>query len=152
MLFDRRTVIIGAATLAAVRTADSATAGAVEVQMNTPTERVLGIGGLFFRSRDPKKLAQWYQLNLGIDHRVWQQAAGPTAFTPFAMDTDYFGSKQQAWMVNFRVRSLDAMVAQLQKSNIEVKVDPEKSPYGRFARLHDPEGNPIELWEPASPA
>jgi predicted enzyme related to lactoylglutathione lyase len=67
------------------------------------------------------------------------------------MDTDYFGSKQQAWMVNFRVRSLDAMVAQLQKSNIEVKVDPEKSAYGRFARLHDPEGNPIELWEPASP-
>jgi len=54
------------------------------------------------------------------------------------MDTDYFGSKQQAWMVNFRVRSLDAMVAQLQKSNIEVKVDPEKYPNGRFARLHDP--------------
>ena len=120
--------------------------------MNTPTERVLGIGGLFFRSRDPKTLAQWYQLNLGIDHQVWQQAAGPTAFTPFAMDTDYFGSKQQAWMLNFRVRSLDAMVAQLQKSNIEVKVDPEKYPYGRFARLHDPEGNPIELWEPAGPA
>jgi glyoxylase I family protein len=95
--------------------------------MNTPTERVLGIGGLFFRSHDPKKLAQWYQLNLGIDHRVWQQAAGPTAFTPFAMNTDYFGSEQQAWMVNFRVRSLDAMVAQLQKSNIEVNVDTEKS-------------------------
>lgn len=120
--------------------------------MNLPAERVLGIGGLFFRSRDPKKLAQWYQANLGIDHRVWQQAAGPTAFTPFAMDTDYFGSKEQAWMVNFRVRNMDAMVAQLQKSNIEVKVDPEKSPYGRFARLHDPDGNPIELWEPASPA
>jgi catechol 2,3-dioxygenase-like lactoylglutathione lyase family enzyme len=124
----------------------------VEVQMNTPTERVLGTGGLFFRSRDPKILAQWHQLNLGIDHQVWHQAAGPTAFTPFATDTDYFGSKQQAWMVNFRVRSLDAMVAQLQKSNIEVKVDPEKYPYGRFARLHDPEGNPIELWEPATPA
>jgi glyoxylase I family protein len=151
MLIDRRTVIFGAATLAAVGT-DSATPNTVEVQMNTPTECVLGIGGLFFRSRDPKQLAQWYQLNLGIDHRVWQQAAGPTAFTPFAVDTDYFGSKQQAWTVNFRVRSLDAMVAQLQKSNIEVKVDPEKSPYGRFARLHDPEGNPIELWEPASPA
>jgi glyoxylase I family protein len=152
MLIDRRTMIIGATTLAAVKTAESVTPDTVEVQMNTPTERVLGIGGLFFRSRDPKKLAQWYELNLGIDHRVWQQAAGPTAFTPFAMDTDYFGSKQQAWMVNFRVRSLDAMVAQLQKSNIEVKVDPEKSPYGRFAKLHDPEGNPIELWEPASPA
>ena len=159
MLIDRRTVIIGAATLAAVRTAESATPDTVDVQMNTPTERVLGIGGLFFRSREPKKLAQWYQLHLGIDpvpadygHRVWQQAAGPTVFTPFAMDTDYFGSKQQAWMVNFRVRSLDAMVAQLQKSNIEVKVDPEEYPNGRFARLHDPEGNPIELWEPASRA
>lgn len=118
--------------------------------MNLPTERVQGIGGLFFRSRDPKKLAQWYEVNLGIDHQVWQQAAGPTAFTPFSMDTGYFGSKQQGWMVNFRVRSLDAMVAQLQKAGIEVKVDLEKSPYGRFARLHDPEGNPIELWEPAS--
>jgi catechol 2,3-dioxygenase-like lactoylglutathione lyase family enzyme len=156
MLIDRRTMIIGAATLAAVGTAETAAPDTVKVQMNTPAERVLGIGGLFFRSRDPKKLAQWYQLHLGIDplpadygHRVWQQAAGPTAFTPFAMDTDYFGSKQQGWMINFRVRSLDAMVAQLQKSNIEVKVDPEKSPYGRFARLHDPDGNPIELWEPA---
>jgi predicted enzyme related to lactoylglutathione lyase len=150
MLIDRRTMIIGA--LAAISTAESATPNTVEVQMNTPTERVLGIGGVFFRSRDPKKLAQWYQLNLGIDPRVWQQAAGPTAFTPFAMDTEYFGSKEQAWMLNFRVRSLDAMVAQLQKANIEVKVDPEKYPYGRFARLHDPEGNPIELWEPESPA
>jgi hypothetical protein len=90
-LIDRRTVIIGAAALAAVRTAESAKGDTAEVQMNTPTERVLGIGGLFFRSRDPKKLAQWYELNLGIDHRVWQQAAGPTAFTPFAMDPDYFG-------------------------------------------------------------
>ena len=151
MPIDRRTMIIGAAALAVAKTAESATPDTVEAQTNAPTERVLGIGGFFFRSRDPKKLAQWYQLNLGIDHRVWQQAAGPTAFTPFAMDTDYFGSKQQAWMVNFRVRNLDAMVAQLQKSNIEVKVDPEKSPYGRFARLHDPEGNPIELWEQASP-
>jgi glyoxylase I family protein len=54
--------------------------------------------------------------------------------------------------VNFRVRSLDAMVAQLQKADIPVKVSSEKYPNGRFARLHDPEGNPIELWEPASPA
>ena len=158
MLIDRRSVIFGATTLAAVRPAASATPDTVEAPTNTPTERVLGIGGLFFRSRDPKQLAQWYQLHLGIDpvptdygHPVWQQAAGPTAFTPFAMHTNYFGAKQQAWMVNFRVRSLDAMVAQLQQSGIEVKVDPKKYPNGRFARLHDPEGNPIELWEPASP-
>jgi len=127
--------------------------------MTSPTERVVGIGGLFFRSRDPKALAQWYQIHLGIDpvpmdygQRPWQQAAGPTAFGPFSMDTDYFGSRQQAWMVNFRVRSLDAMVAQLRRSEIEVKVDPQSYPNGRFARLHDPEGNPIELWEPAGPS
>jgi glyoxylase I family protein len=144
-------MMIGTVTLAAIGTAESAGLDAGKVQMDTPTERVLGIGGLFFRSRDPKGLAQWYQANLGIDHQVWHQAAGTTAFTPFAMDTDYFGSQQQAWMVNFRVRSLDAMVAQLQKSSIEVKVDPKKYSYGRFARLHDPDGNPIELWEPSSP-
>lgn len=151
MMIDRRTVLIGVASLTVVRTTESAVPNTGEVQMNTPTERVLGIGGLFFRSHDPKKLTQWYQVHLGIDQPSWQQAAGPTAFNPFPMDTNYFGSKQQGWMVNFRVRNLDAIVAQLQKSDIEVKVDPEKYPYGRFARLHDPEGNPIELWEPASP-
>src|SRR5579862_5897374 len=131
MLIDRRSVIFGATTLAAVRTAESTAPATVEEQTKTPKERVLGIGGLFFRSRDPKQLAQWYLLHLGIDpvpedygHKGWQQAAGPTVFAPFAMDTGYFGSKEQAWMVNFRVRSLDAMVAQLQKSNIDVKVDP----------------------------
>lgn len=159
MSIDRRTVILGVATFAAVRTAEGAppdTTG--EAQVNSPTERVLGIGGLFFRSHDPAKLAQWYQAHLGIDlvpteygHPGWQQSAGPTVFSPFPMNTDYFGSPQQAWMVNFRVRNLDAMVEQLRKSDIEVKVDPEKYPNGRFARLHDPEGNPIELWEPATP-
>jgi len=157
-MVDRRTVIIGAAALATVRTAETATPDPPDAQTKMPTERVLGIGGLFFRSHDPEKLAQWYQLHLGIDpvpteygHPGWQQAAGPTVFAPFPAETGYFGSKQQAWMVNFRVRSLDAMILQLQKSNIEVKVDPEKYPNGRFARLHDPEGNPIELWEPVSP-
>jgi glyoxylase I family protein len=150
--------MIGLATFAAAGTAQGVVPEKVETRMNSPTERVVGIGGLFFRSREPQQLAQWYQLHLGIDpvptdysHQAWQQAAGPTAFSPFPMDTDYFGSPQQAWMVNFRVRDLDAMVAQLRKSNIAVKVDPEKYPNGRFARLHDPEGNPIELWEPASP-
>src|SRR5215813_12566131 len=86
MLIDRRTVIIGAASLAAVGAAESAAPDSVEVPMN-PTERVLGIGGLFFRSHDPKKLAQWYETHLGIDpvptdygQTVWQQAAGPTVF------------------------------------------------------------------------
>jgi glyoxylase I family protein len=120
-----------------------------------PPERVVGFGGFFFQSQDPTKLAQWYQVHLGIDpvptaygQQVWQQEAGPTAFAPFPVDTGYFGP-HHVWMLNFRVRNLDAMIAQLQKANLEVKVDPKKNPNGRFARLHDPEGNPIELWEPA---
>jgi glyoxylase I family protein len=157
-MIDRRKLIVGVATFAAVaRTAEGGSSNdAGEVQMNAPNERVLGIGGFFFRSRAPEQLAQWYQLHLGVDpvptdhnHRAWQQTAGPTAFAPFPMDTHYFGSPQQGWMLNFRVRDLDAMVAQLRNSNIEVKVDPEKYPNGRFARLHDPEGNPLELWEAA---
>jgi glyoxylase I family protein len=151
----RDLLILGGSTLAMLGT--SAAAPSEAPQTKQPKERVLGIGGLFFRSRDPDALAQWYQLHLGIDpvpteykQPVWQQAAGPTVFSPFPMATKYFGSLQQAWMVNFRVRSLDAIVAQLRASNITVEIDPEKYPNGRFARLHDPDGNPIELWEPAS--
>jgi predicted enzyme related to lactoylglutathione lyase len=79
----------------------------------------------------------------------WRQEAGETVFSPFPESTDYFGRKDQAWMINFRVRDLDAMIAQLSSAGIEVNVDPEVYPNGRFARIHDPEGNPIELWQPA---
>lgn len=118
-------------------------------------ERVLGFGGLFFRAREPQGLARWYQEHLGVtvtpdnyEDPPWHQEAGTTVFQPFPIATDYFGSREQVFMVNFRVRSLDAMVAQLRGAGIEVTVDPEPYPNGRFARTHDPEGNPIELWEP----
>jgi glyoxylase I family protein len=119
-------------------------------------EKVAGIGGLFFRARDPKALGQWYQQHLGIaltptseGEPVWQQEAGPTVFSPFPETSKYFGDPQKVWMVNFRVRDLDKMVAQLRAAGIEV-AEPESYPnVGRFARLHDPEGNPIELWQPA---
>lgn len=118
-------------------------------------QRVTGIGGVFFRAKDPAVLGQWYRDHLGIDlvptdydQKPWSQEAGPTAFAPFEQDTEYFGRAEQQWMLNFRVRDLDAMAAQLRASGIEVKVDAEVYPNGRFARLHDSEGNPIELWEP----
>ena len=118
-------------------------------------EKVTGIGGVFFRARDPDALARWYQAHLGValappgyDQPCWQQEAGPTVFSPFPESTEYFGRSQQAWMVNFRVRDLDEMAAQLRAAGIEVTPDPQQYPNGRFARLHDPEGHPIELWEP----
>jgi|SRR3954447_19426958 glyoxylase I family protein len=124
-------------------------------EQSAGTEKVAGIGGLFFRAHDPVALGNWYQQHLGIsltptsEHSpVWKQEAGPTVFTPFPEKTSYFGDPQKAWMVNFRVHDLDKMAAQLRTAGIEVKVDPATYPIGRFARLHDPEGNPIELWQP----
>jgi glyoxylase I family protein len=119
-------------------------------------EKVAGIGGLFFRAHDPAALGNWYLEHLGIaltptseGATVWQQEAGPTVFSPFPEKSGYFGDPNKAWMVNFRVHDLNKMVAQLRTAGIEVKVDPESYPHGRFARLHDPEGNPIELWQPS---
>jgi glyoxylase I family protein len=118
-------------------------------------ESVTGIGGFFFRATDPLALARWYQEHLGItsapstyDELSWQQEAGPTVLAPFPANTDYFGDAKQSWMINFRVRNLDAMVTQLRAAGIRVEIDPEAYPNGRFARLTDPEGNPIQLWEP----
>src|SRR5208282_1348199 len=83
-------------------------------------EKVTGIGGLFFRAHDPKALGRWYQQHLGIsltpsssEDSVWQQEAGPTVFAPFEETSDYFGDAHKFWMVNFRVRDLDKMAAQL---------------------------------------
>jgi len=117
-------------------------------------QKVTGIGGFFFRSKDPKALNLWYQQHLGIstipetyDAEPWTQEAGPTAWAAFSQDTKMFGRPEQQWMVNFRVRDLAAMVAQLRAAGIAVEVDPETYPNGLFAQLADPEGNPIQLWE-----
>src|SRR5260370_41049580 len=122
-------------------------------------QHVTGIGGLFFRAKNPTALGQWYNENFGIalvpadyTQKPWSQEAGPTVFAPFPNDSEYFGSTNKNWMINFRVRDLDAMVDQLRAARIEVSVDEEIYPSGRFARLDDPEGNPIELWEPRATA
>ena len=111
--------------------------------------KVNGIGGFFFRARDPKALATWYETHLGIDDigkTVWSQQAGQTVFAPFAQDTGYFGRAEQQWMINFRVEDLDRMMADLTAAGIEIETQPEwDSEVGRFCRIHDPEGNPIEL-------
>ena len=115
-------------------------------------EKVTGLGGVFFRANDPDALLKWYKDHLGVDpgDSVWHQQAGPTVFAPFPRDTDYFGRLEQQWMLNFRVSDMNAMIAQLEAAGIAVETRAEwDSAIGRFARIHDPEGNPIELWEPA---
>ncbi|HEY9478022.1 MAG TPA: VOC family protein [Microbacteriaceae bacterium] len=113
---------------------------------------VTGIGGLFFRSRDPEARAAWYREHLDIQagqDGIWQQQAGMTVFAPFSSDTDYFAA-DQSFMLNLRVTELDALAAKLEAAGIAVERRPEwdTTDYGHFARIHDPEGLPIELWEP----
>ena len=119
-------------------------------------EKVQGIGGFFFRSEDPGSLANWYLENLGISlvptdatTMPWVSDAGPVVFAPFAADTEYF-APEKSFMLNFRVGDLDKMLVQLRGNGIEVSQETEMEGVGRFARIHDPEGNAIELWEPAS--
>ncbi|MCJ7872618.1 VOC family protein [Phaeobacter sp. J2-8] len=115
-------------------------------------EKVTGIGGVFIRSSDPDALAAWYTTHLGIDTgmSVWAQPAGPTVFAPFRKESDYFPTSQQV-MLNLRVADMDAMTAQLRAAGIAVETRSEwdEPEIGRFARIHDPDGNAIELWEPA---
>jgi glyoxylase I family protein len=156
-IWDRNQIGVAAQSATEPTVAPPAAGAAVHngIAGGTEMEKVTGIGGFFFRAKDPKALALWYQQHLGISpiptgagETPWQQEAGVTAFAPFKETSDYFGDPQKVWMLNFRVRDLDKMAAQLQAAGIAIKVDPESSPYGRFARLHDPEGNPIELWQP----
>ena len=122
---------------------------------------MLGMGGLFFRADDPDSLTAWYKEHLGVgsgcnatgesneNPYVWTTAGGPMMFAPFARDSSYFAA-DKSFMVNFRVRGLDRLLEQLRSAGIavETKAEWDDPSTGRFARIHDPEGNAIELWEP----
>lgn len=122
---------------------------------------VLGMGGLFFRARDPEALGQWYRTHLHVgggcvadpaaqaNEWVWQTLGGPMVFAPFKQDSDYFAA-DKAFMLNFRVSDLDSLLDSLRAAGIAIitKTDWDDPAIGRFARIHDPEGNAIELWEP----
>lgn len=116
-------------------------------------ERVSGIGGVFLRAREPEVLAAWYAEHLGIEVEAWggsvlRSAAGETlVWALFPADTEYFGPRDRQAMVNYRVRDLDAMLAQLRAGGVEVE-GPQDSEQGRFGWGTDPEGNRFELWQP----
>jgi predicted enzyme related to lactoylglutathione lyase len=122
---------------------------------------VLGVGGIFFRAQDPEALGAWYREHLGVgagcaaedtgpaDEWSWNVQGGPLVFAPFEAGSDYWAADQQ-FMLNLRVRDLAGLLDQLRASGVEVitKAEWESPETGTFARIHDPEGNPIELWEP----
>jgi len=111
--------------------------------------KVTGIGGIFFRAADPAALADWYRVHLGVTG-FWEQEAGMTVFAPFPRETEYL-PPGRAWMLNLRVDDLDAMMDGLEAAGIACETRPDEwdtPETGRFCRIHDPEGNAIELWEP----
>ena len=117
--------------------------------------KATGVGGVFFRARDSGALAKWYRTHLGINIAPtdmttppWMTEAGVTVFAPFPMDTDYFPADRQ-FMINFRVDDMHELVKQLNEAGIEVRNDQTMEGLGRFVHITDPEGNTVELWEPA---
>ena len=125
------------------------------------TPRVTGLGGIFFKAKNPTKLGSWYKKHLGLPVEVWGGLAfpwreakdpkkkGSTVWSPFPADTKYFGSTKQVHMVNYRVANLKKVLAALRREG--VWIDPkglQSSEYGKFAWIKDGEGNRIELWEP----
>ncbi len=117
--------------------------------------RVTGIGGVFFKARDPKALGAWYRTHLGIDVQPWGGAAfessgasETTAWSLFAHDTEHFAPSAAPFMVNYRVADLHALLATLRSEGVTVLEKVDESEYGRFGWVIDPEGNKVELWEP----
>lgn len=124
-------------------------------------KRVTGIGGIFFKAKDPKALGDWYRKHLGLDVEDWGGAAfrwaednpggaGTTIWSPFKEDTNYFEPSTASFMVNFRVADLHALLGVLRAEGCQVQDKLEESEYGKFGWVLDPEGNKLELWEPPS--
>jgi catechol 2,3-dioxygenase-like lactoylglutathione lyase family enzyme len=123
-------------------------------------KRVTGIGGIFFKSKDPEALKEWYRVHLGIvclPHGSalfeWRETQPPgrtghTVWAPFPNDTDYFNPSHSTFMINYRVVDLSRLLKQLRSEGVLVDDKVEESDYGKFGWIMDPDGNRIELWEP----
>ncbi|MBS0445381.1 MAG: VOC family protein [Proteobacteria bacterium] len=123
-------------------------------------KRVTGIGGVFFKSQDPKALGEWYRTHLGMDVQGWggvkfswvtpenPSGTGTTIWTPFKSDTTHFGPGGASFMINFRVQDLHALLAALRAEGCDVEDKVDESEFGKFGWVRDPEGNRVELWEP----
>lgn len=161
---DTKSMILGSVLAVAVMLSVAAATTNRQPDRSAPAtgenqiERVNGIGGVFFKARDPKKMAAWYRDHLGIQNKggyaifAWREKDNPdrlgqTVWTLFPTNTTYFGSSAAPMMINYRVANLERLLAQLRRDGVAVEKVEDFS-YGRFAWITDPEGNRIELWEP----
>jgi predicted enzyme related to lactoylglutathione lyase len=129
------------------------------------SDHIIGIGGIFFKAKDPSALQEWYQNNLGFSPRIpfyeddtaitfgWKTFDGEnnnTVWAPFKEDTEYFSPSKKEWMLNYVVKDIEGLLAKLKKKGIERVGKLDTYEYGKFVRILDPEGNKIEFWEPDS--
>ncbi len=126
-------------------------------------KRVTGIGGIFFKAKDPRKLREWYQTHLGLDLESWggtvfqwaspenPSGTGSTVWSIFEDTSDYFSPGTARFMINYRVENLRALLELLRTEGCEVDDKVEESEFGTFGWVMDPEGNRVELWEPPKP-
>jgi predicted enzyme related to lactoylglutathione lyase len=123
------------------------------------TKKVTGIGGIFFKSKDPKKMREWYNANLGLNTNQygavfeWRQGAdtskkGFTQWSPFNEKTKYFEPSTKDFMINYRVESLELLIEDLKKNGVTIVDTIQTAEYGKFVHILDIEGNKVELWEP----
>jgi len=124
-----------------------------------PMKKVTGIGGIFFKCKDPKIMREWYQKHLGLNTNQygavfeWRQGAdstrkGFTQWSPFGEKTKYFEPSTKDFMINYRVENLEALVDELKKEDVAIADKIETVEYGKFVHIIDVEGNKVELWEP----
>ncbi len=129
------------------------------VKSSNELKRVTGIGGIFFKCKEPKKVREWYQTHLGLNTNEygsvfeWRQSAdttkkGFTQWSPFGEKTKYFEPSTKEFMINYRVADLEALIVQLKKEGVTITDTMETYDYGKFVHIMDIEGNKIELWEP----
>jgi predicted enzyme related to lactoylglutathione lyase len=163
---DIKSVILGSILTAAVMLSVAADTTNQQPDRAAPAtgenqkESVTGIGGIFFKARDPKQLAAWYRDHLGIQSKggfaifSWRQKDNPerlglTTWALFPTNTTYLGAAATTMMINYRVANLERLLEQLRRDGVAVEKVKEDA-FGRFAWITDPEGNRIELWEPKS--
>ena len=125
----------------------------------TPMKKVTGIGGIFFKCADPKKMNEWYEKHLGIPVADWgamfqwreldnPEKTGYTVWSAFPADTNYFDPSKKDFMINYRVENIEALVEELKNAGVTILDEITASEYGKFVHILDPEGNSIELFEP----
>ena len=132
-------------------------AGLATAASSPPAGHVTGVGGIFFKAKDPKALAAWYRDVLGMPVEAWGGAAlrydapkhpAVLAWNAFPASTKYFAPSATGWMINYAVDDMDALVARLRSKSVTILKRDDNDPNGRFAWILDPEGNKVELWEP----